>query len=50
MWQNGNLSLRAERAGTAGDRIYTITCTAKDASGNTSVAKTTVTVPHDQGK
>jgi hypothetical protein len=43
-------SLRAERSGKDGSRIYTITVQAKDGSGNMSAPKTVVvTVPHDQG-
>jgi len=45
VWQSGQLLLRAERKGNATDRVYTITCTARDASGNASTASTTVTVP-----
>ncbi len=44
------LKLRAERSGTDGDRIYTITLQAKDAAGNLSQTKAvTVTVPKSQG-
>ena len=43
------VQLRAERLGTLGDRIYTLTATAKDLAGNTATAKATCTVPHDQG-
>ena len=42
--------LRAERSGTGSGRIYTITCQATDAYGNSTVASVTVTVPHDKGK
>jgi hypothetical protein len=52
-WQiTGDLTvnLRAERAGSGNDRIYTITVACADMSGNTSTATVTVTVPHDQGK
>lgn len=45
--ENGNIYLRAERSGTGSGRIYTITYTATDASGNSATANTTVTVPHD---
>ena len=38
-------SLRAERSGGGDGRIYTITYTATDASGNTQNASATVTVP-----
>ncbi|HEU4729586.1 MAG TPA: choice-of-anchor X domain-containing protein [Kofleriaceae bacterium] len=41
-------SLRAERSGGGGDRIYTITYVARDAAGNETTATSTVTVPHDQ--
>jgi hypothetical protein len=47
-WVKGALLLRAERSGTGPGRVYTITCTATDASGNHSSAVTTVTVPHAQ--
>lgn len=39
--------LRAERAGELDGRVYTVTYTATDASGNTGTATTTVRVPHD---
>ena len=42
--------LRAERSGTGSGRIYTITCQATDAYGNSTVASVTVTVPHDKSK
>lgn len=43
--------LAAERDGAnKAGRIYTITYSALDASGNKVTASTTVTVPHDQGK
>jgi uncharacterized lipoprotein YddW (UPF0748 family) len=42
-----HVKLRAERAGYGIGRIYTITITAADASGNTSTQQVTVTVPHD---
>jgi uncharacterized lipoprotein YddW (UPF0748 family) len=41
--------LRAERLGTGRDRIYTITITSTDASGNTTSQNVEVVVPHDQG-
>jgi hypothetical protein len=49
---NGVLELRAERCGSdptnTGGRIYTITCTATDKSGNVSAPATAlVGVPHD---
>ena len=46
---DGDLSvqLRAERAGTGDDRVYTITVECTDASGNSTLGTTTVVVPHD---
>ncbi|MCK5215712.1 MAG: hypothetical protein KAR05_10210 [Candidatus Omnitrophica bacterium] len=44
------LQLRAERSGTGDGRIYTITITATDISGNSSVATVEVVAPHDRGK
>ena len=41
--------LRAERAGKGDGRIYTITYTVTDASGNSANASATVAVPHDRG-
>ena len=38
--------LRAERSGNGHGRIYTITYSATDASGNTTLSQATVTVPH----
>lgn len=43
------VSLRAERAGNLGQRDYTIVISATDASGNTSQASCSASVPHDQG-
>ena len=44
-------SLAAKRAGTnLAGRIYTVTYSATDASGNKATASASVTVPHDQGK
>jgi hypothetical protein len=46
-----SFSLAAKRAGTnMAGRIYTVTYSATDASGNKATASATVTVPHDQGK
>jgi hypothetical protein len=42
----GNIFLRAERAGGGNGRVYTLTFQAKDASGNVSGASATVTVPN----
>jgi len=45
-----SFSLMATRSGTnLAGRIYTITYSATDGTGNKSTATTTVTVPHDQG-
>ena len=44
-------SLAAKRAGTnPAGRIYTVTYSATDGSGNKATASASVTVPHDQGK
>ena len=41
--------LRAEREGkNKAGRIYTVTYSATDASGNKTTASATVTVPHDE--
>jgi hypothetical protein len=42
--------LRAERARSGTERIYTITISCTDTSGNSSTKTVAVTVPHDQGK
>lgn len=42
-----SVNLRAERAGNAGDRIYTIGLVVTDASGNSAKGTVLVTVPHD---
>ena len=42
------ISLKAERQGKGDGRIYTITYTATDDSGNSADASVTVTVPHNQ--
>lgn len=44
---NHSVKLRAERSGAGTGRIYTITIRCTDQAGNTGVATTTVTVPHD---
>jgi len=45
---DGSIYLRAERSGTASDRVYTITYRAVDDCGNATESSATVTVPHDQ--
>jgi hypothetical protein len=45
-----SLQLRAERAAQGPGRTYTITVQVTDASGNSTSATTTVTVPRDQRK
>jgi len=45
---DGSIYLRAERSGTASDRVYTITYQAVDDCGNATESSATVTVPHDQ--
>ncbi|OGG44218.1 MAG: hypothetical protein A3F84_09465 [Candidatus Handelsmanbacteria bacterium RIFCSPLOWO2_12_FULL_64_10] len=47
---NNEVSVRAERSGKGTGRIYTITVTATDVSGNTATSTGTVTVGHDKGK
>ena len=48
---NRQFMLRAKREGkNKAGRIYTVTYSATDGSGNKSTASATVTVPHDQGK
>lgn len=44
------LQLRAERSGSGNGRIYTITITGTDPSGNSSKAEVQISVPHDKGK
>jgi hypothetical protein len=50
-WITGNLTvdLRAERSGQ-GERVYTLIGKCQDTDGNRVPWRTTVTVPHDQGK
>jgi len=50
--ENGiiTLQLRAERSGSGESRVYTITITATDDSGNSSSADVEIIVPHDKGK
>ncbi|MFC1895626.1 hypothetical protein ACFL0Q_03045 [Thermodesulfobacteriota bacterium] len=40
--------LRAERSGTEDGRVYTVTVTATDGSGNSSDAQVEIIVPHDK--
>jgi hypothetical protein len=42
--------LRADRDGKGDGRIYTITYTVTDMSGNRAIGTATITVPHDKGK
>jgi hypothetical protein len=42
------LNLRAERSGKGDGRVYTITVTATDTSGNETMAETFVEVPHNR--
>ncbi len=46
---NGHIFVRSERSGNGKDRVYTITYTARDFSGNVGIGSATVTVPHDNG-
>lgn len=50
--ENGiiSLQLRAERSGSGDGRIYTISITAEDQSGNTSTVNIEIIVPHDKKK
>jgi len=43
------LQLRAERSGAAGDRVYAVTISCVDGSGNVSEKTVNVIVPHDHG-
>jgi hypothetical protein len=45
-----HVKLRADRSGKGNGRIYKITITCTDDSGNASSKAVKVTVPHDQGK
>ena len=45
-----DVQVRAERAGNGTGRVYTITVTATDDSGNSSTATGVVKVPHSKGK
>jgi hypothetical protein len=46
---DGEVDLRAERAGTGSGRVYQLSYQAVDASGNNTPAFAVVTVPHDRG-
>jgi len=46
---DGLVLLRAERSGDGPGRVYSLTYTVRDASGNTASALATVTVPLDEG-
>ena len=45
-----HVKLRAERSGKGVGRVYTITITATDKSGNSTLQDVTVVVPHDRGQ
>ncbi|WP_347269377.1 carbohydrate binding domain-containing protein [Bacillus sp. TL12] len=45
-----SFELRADRLGSGNGRIYTVTYTAMDNTGNVTTKTVTVTVPHDQSK
>ncbi|WP_390881327.1 OmpL47-type beta-barrel domain-containing protein [Bacillus bingmayongensis] len=45
-----SFELRANRLGSGNGRIYTVTYTAMDNTGNVTTKTVTVTVPHDQSK
>jgi hypothetical protein len=49
-WIGGQLFLRAERSWHGKGRIYTISCTARDVSGNVAQRSTEVMVPLDVPK
>jgi hypothetical protein len=44
---NVSLHLRAERAGTGTGRTYTVSVTATDAAGNSTIVPVTIRVPHE---
>jgi hypothetical protein len=43
------VELRAQRLGSGGGRVYTVSATAKDLAGNVTTITTRCTVAHDQG-
>ena len=50
-WKPGEqLELRAERGGKGNGRVYAVTVTAEDASGNETTATEEIAVAHDKGK
>jgi hypothetical protein len=46
----GTVQVRAERVGSGGGRVYTITATASDLAGNIATQTATCKVPHDRGR
>jgi endo-1,4-beta-xylanase len=44
------MQLRAERSGRSAGRVYTVTVTATDRSGNISITSLTVLVPRSKGQ
>lgn len=46
---NTTVQLRAERLGGSDGRVYTLNYSVTDASGNTTTASATVSVPHSEG-
>ncbi len=42
------MQVRADRSGRGDERVYTISATATDLTGNTATATGTCTVPHDE--
>jgi len=46
---DGQVMLRAERAGSGPGRTYEVTCAATDAAGLVTSTTAKVEVPHDQG-
>jgi len=46
----GTVQVRAERAGSGGGRVYTITATVSDLAGNIATQTATCNVPHDRAR
>ena len=44
------VSVKADRSGKDGERVYTVTATVTDSSGNSSSQSVEAIVPHDQGQ